>query len=104
MKKRKKISKRTRENAALICSIAASNNVAYAAIAHDLGLVGDEHVDAYYLAMAAWNHCWAELWATGTENHAAGRYLGGFDTPQAYELEAEAAELLEDGWVPEGWE
>lgn len=88
--KTKKISKRTRADAALICLIAASagEKLPYYRIACDMGLDGDQWGRAYHLAHAAWQHC---------------RTAGNYGTPEgfAFEAEAEAAQLLLDGWSPE---
>lgn len=84
----RRITKKVRDEAALICAIGASNDdlcECYSAIASRLGipaqdLFGD---DAYRLALAAWDAA----------------YVRGATTP-GFEVDAEAEALLRTGWLP----
>lgn len=78
----KRIAKKTREQAALICAIAASNPEfaeAYSFVAVHLGHYSKARQDAYELALAAWS-----------QNTQLGRPY----------VDAEAEALLRTGWEP----
>lgn len=79
-----RITKKVREQAWLICAIAASAGefVAY----HDAFIGTGAPRCAYILAREAWAYAFART-ANCTSN----------------EVDAEAAALLAEGWTPEGW-
>lgn len=85
------ISKRTREQAALICAVAASNPhlaESYNLTCLHLRRVGIPMSDAAYdLAFAAWEYV----------TDALGR---DFNTPNEGWVDAEAESLLRTGWIP----
>lgn len=80
----KRISKRVREEAALICAIAASTPDAwnYYNVQHHLGVSRK----AASLAFEAWRAVYSQ------------RHRFAYDTID--KMDSEAAQLLEDGWSP----
>lgn len=80
----KRYSKRVREEAALICAIAASNrdmNDWYGGVADETGI--QRQGEAFDLAIAAWCHALPASGALGPG-----------------ELDAEAEALIRTGWTP----
>lgn len=79
----KRVSKRVREEAILISDIAASEELPIGRVVVEV-VVSDA---AVRLALEAVAH-----------SHYAYRSIGGLWSPYA-----EAAQLLREGWLPEGW-
>ena len=86
-----KISRKVREEAALICAIAASSPQAISVRDVSAQLCGDEVTDASWTAVRAW----------GKAN--AGHIIAGLDTTTLdglHDVYAEAEALLRCGWSP----